>query len=37
MGVNTTDTFYLLNKDKILIEFTEPDILGEYKIKDYDK
>lgn len=26
-----------MNKNKILIEFTEPDALGEYKIKDYDK
>lgn len=26
-----------MNKNKILIEFTEPDALGEYRIKDYDK
>ena len=28
--------YRLMNKDKVLIEFTEPDVFGEYKVIDFD-
>ena len=31
------DTFYLMNKDKILLEFREPTPLGVYEIVDYNE
>lgn len=30
------DTFFLMNKDKTLLEFREPTPLGVYEIIDYD-
>jgi len=31
------DTFYLMNKDKTLLEFKEPDALGDYEIISHNK
>ena len=31
------DTYKLKNKDQFLIEFTEPDVFGEYRIIDFDE